>query len=102
MMLVHGDVLATRLMDTILSNGTSISMFPIQKRRAPSSVTSTDLTKLYQNHANTSKLATETATTVPCAPIGTAATRRRTNIISSITNRSLKPKTKQERKHEST
>jgi len=93
-MLVQGDVEDTRRMETILSNGTSISMFPIQNRSAPSSVTSTDLTKLYQNQANTSKLATDTATTVPWAPIGTAATNRRTKIISSMIKRSLNPKFK--------
>ena len=89
--LVQGEVDVIRLIETILSNGTSISIFPIQKRNAPSSVTSTDLTKLYQNQANTSRLATDTATTVPCAPIGTAATRSRTKMISSKMNRSLNP-----------
>lgn len=90
-MILEQDVDATRRIETILSKGTSISIFPIQNRNAPSSVTSTDLTRLYQNHAKTARLPTDTATTVPWAPMGTAATRRRTKIISRMMNLSLKP-----------
>ena len=41
---------------TILSNGTSTSMFPIQKRSVASVVNSTLRTELYQNHATRSRL----------------------------------------------
>mmetsp|Transcript_18539 Transcript_18539/g.27495 ORF Transcript_18539/g.27495 Transcript_18539/m.27495 type:complete len:214 (+) Transcript_18539:344-985(+) len=85
----HGVLRATRLMLTILSNGTSISIFPIQKRRAPSVVMSTERTRLYQNQATNIKLTTLTATTVPWAPMGTAAIKRSTKMVSNRTNRAL-------------
>lgn len=64
-MTVQGFVNATLLMDTILSKGTSISMFPIQKRRPPSLVMSTLRTRLYQNQATPNKFPIDTVTTVP-------------------------------------
>ena len=82
---------ATRRSEMILSKGTSISMFPIQKRSALSVVISTDRTKLYQNQATSKRLTSDTATTVPCAPIGTAATIKTTKITSKRMNRILKP-----------
>mmetsp|Transcript_10057 Transcript_10057/g.15446 ORF Transcript_10057/g.15446 Transcript_10057/m.15446 type:complete len:174 (+) Transcript_10057:268-789(+) len=86
----HGIFRDTRLMLTILSKGTSMSILPIQNLRAPSVVMSTERTKLYQNQATKIKLTTLTATTVPWAPIGTAAIKRSTKIVSSNTNRTLK------------
>mmetsp|Transcript_19328 Transcript_19328/g.54760 ORF Transcript_19328/g.54760 Transcript_19328/m.54760 type:complete len:167 (+) Transcript_19328:362-862(+) len=79
----------TRRNDTILSNGTSTSMFPIQKRSVPSLVTSTDRTRLYQNHATSIKFATVIATTVPCAPMGTAAITSSANMASKKMNLAL-------------
>ena len=78
------------LIDIILSNGTSTSKFPIQKRRPPSTVTSTDRTLLYQNQAITPRLPREIPSTTPCAPMGTAAIRIATKIASRMTNRILK------------
>jgi hypothetical protein len=54
-------------------------------------VTSTLRTLLYQNHATAKRLAMVTATTVPCAPIGTAHTNNTTKRDSRMTNRALKP-----------
>ena len=88
---LHGMEVETLRMLTILSNGTSTSMLPIQKRRVPSAVTSTDRTKLYQNHANKTRLAMEMATTVLCAPMGTAAIMSTTKIVSRTMNWILKP-----------
>jgi hypothetical protein len=89
---LHGAVGVVILrMETTLSKGMSISMLPIQKRRVPSEVTSTDRTLLYQNQATAKRFATETATTVPWAPIGTAHTSSRTKIASNRTNLALKP-----------
>ena len=85
-------MVAIRRIETILSKGTSISIFPIQKRRVPSDVTSTDRTKLYQNQATAAKFATATATTVLWAPIGTAATNNKTKMDSRKTNLALKAK----------
>ena len=62
-----------RCIPTILSYGTSISILPIQNRNPPSDVMSTHRTELYQNHATANKLPIDIETTVPCAPIGTAA-----------------------------
>mmetsp|Transcript_16860 Transcript_16860/g.30604 ORF Transcript_16860/g.30604 Transcript_16860/m.30604 type:complete len:168 (+) Transcript_16860:522-1025(+) len=87
----HGDVTATRRILTILSNGISISTFPIQNRSPPSDVRSTDRTELYQNQATAIKLPTDTETTVPCAPIGTAATSNKIKIVSRTKNLALKP-----------
>jgi hypothetical protein len=58
-------VVAILRIETILSKGTSTSMLPIQKRKFPSEVTSTERMKLYQNQATAKRLATDTATTVP-------------------------------------
>ena len=73
----------------ILSNGTSSSIFPIQKLSPPSLVTSTDRTELYQNHATIAILHTEMETTVACALIGTAATSKNINIVSNRKKRTL-------------
>ena len=85
----HGVCIDTRRIDTILSNGTSISMLPIQNRNPPSAVMSTVRTTLYQNQATNNRFNTDTATTVACAPIGTAATKSNTKIISNNIKRSL-------------
>lgn len=95
----HGVSRATRRSEMILSKGTSISMFPIQKRNALSVVISTDRTKLYQNQATSKRLTSDTATTVPCAPIGTAATIKTTKITSKRMNRILNPADKKIQKN---
>lgn len=78
-----------RCKPTILSYGTSISTFPIQNRNPPSDVMSTHRTELYQNHATATRFPMEIDTTVPCAPIGTAAISDATNIASRMKNRTL-------------
>jgi hypothetical protein len=88
---LHGMAVDTRRIDTILSNGTSTSILPIQNRSVPSAVTSTDRTKLYQNHANTNKLNKQTPTTVPCAPYGIDAIISATQITSRRRHCSLNP-----------
>ena len=50
---------------------------------------STHRTELYQNHATAIMFPMEMETTVPCAPMGTAAIRMATKIASSRKNRSL-------------
>lgn len=84
--MLHGMLVAMRRMLTILSKGTSISILPIQKRKLPSEVTSTDLTRLYQNHASNARFAIETATVVACAPMGAATIISRMNIDSNSMN----------------
>mmetsp|Transcript_13564 Transcript_13564/g.29492 ORF Transcript_13564/g.29492 Transcript_13564/m.29492 type:complete len:219 (+) Transcript_13564:494-1150(+) len=83
-----------RCIPTILSYGTSNSILPIQNRSPPSEVMSTHRTELYQNHATANKLPMEMETTVPCAPMGTAAMRQATKAASKRKNRSLNAKEK--------
>mmetsp|Transcript_667 Transcript_667/g.1538 ORF Transcript_667/g.1538 Transcript_667/m.1538 type:complete len:228 (+) Transcript_667:372-1055(+) len=78
-----------RCIDTILSYGTLISTLPIQNLRPPSDVMSTQRTELYQNHATATKFPIDIETTVPCRPIGTAATSTATNIASRRKNLNL-------------
>ena len=72
-----------------MSYETSSSMFPIQKRRPPSAVTSTHRTELYQNHATVKTLPMEMLTTVPWAPTETAYRRIATKSASKRKKRSL-------------
>jgi hypothetical protein len=78
-----------RCIPTILSYGTSSSMLPIQNRKPPSEVISTQRTELYQNHATANRLPIDIDTTVPCAPRGTAAISIATKIASKRKKRSL-------------
>lgn len=88
---LHGTLVDTRRIETILSNGTSTSILPIQNRNVPSEVTSTERTKLYQNQAKTNKLNKHTPTTVPCAPIGIDTTISTMQINSTKRHCILKP-----------
>ena len=64
-------------------------MLPIQNRKPPSEVISTQRTELYQNHATANRLPIDIDTTVPCAPRGTAAISIATKIASKRKKRSL-------------
>mmetsp|Transcript_22630 Transcript_22630/g.28555 ORF Transcript_22630/g.28555 Transcript_22630/m.28555 type:complete len:101 (+) Transcript_22630:374-676(+) len=79
-----------RRISTILSNGTSTSTLPIQNRSAPSAVTSTERTELYQNQATARRFPIETTRMVPCAPIGARKIKPTTNRLSSSRKRNLK------------
>lgn len=50
---------------------------------------STHRTELYQNQATAKRFPMEIETTVPCAPMGTAAIRMATKTASKRKNRSL-------------
>jgi len=50
---------------------------------------STHRTELYQNQATANRLPMDMETTVPCAPMGTAAMRQATKTASKRKNRSL-------------
>jgi hypothetical protein len=88
---LQGTLVDTRRIETILSNGTSTSILPIQKRSVPSVVTSTERTKLYQNQANTRRLNRQTPTTVPCAPMGIDTAISAIQINSIMRHCTLKP-----------
>jgi hypothetical protein len=83
----HSSVI--RRSSVIFSKGMSTSMFPIQNRSAPSVVTSTERTELYQNHATANKLVIDMHRIRPWYPMGARITREAMKMASRRKNRNL-------------
>ena len=64
-------------------------MFPIQNLSAPSVVTSTERTELYQNHATANKLTIDMQRMEPWYPMGARIIREAMKMASKTKNRNL-------------